>query len=101
MTSAWEFNSSAAAANAEESAATSEELNAQAITMKESVAELLQLVGGKSRRNATKSNEAPAQAKVVRHEVPKIKLTTLVRRNGHAHVKPPLSSTANDRSEIP
>jgi hypothetical protein len=43
----------------------------------------------------------PAQAKVVRHEVPKIKLTTLVRRNGHAHVKPTLSSTANDRSEIP
>ena len=37
------------AANAEESAAAAEELNAQAEVMKQSVAELLQLVGGRSR----------------------------------------------------
>ena len=43
------------AANAEESAAAAEELNAQAETMKHSVAELLKLVGGKIREEAQSS----------------------------------------------
>jgi methyl-accepting chemotaxis protein len=45
------------AANAEESAAAAEELNAQAETMKQSVAELLQLVGGS--RNIAGTHAAP------------------------------------------
>jgi methyl-accepting chemotaxis protein len=41
------------ASNAEESAAAAEELNAQAATMKQSVGELLNLVGGQSRMGST------------------------------------------------
>ena len=89
------------AANAEESAAAAEELNAQAVIMKESVAELLQLVGGKGQSTVTRTNAAPAQAKVTRHAAPKTRLTAPARGNGHAHAGPALSGKANGRSEIP
>ncbi len=50
------------AANAEESAAAAEELNAQAGTMKESVAELLQLIGGKESSSVPPAQVRPSQA---------------------------------------
>jgi hemerythrin-like metal-binding protein len=46
------------AANAEESAAAAEELNAQAASMKQSVAGLLQLVGGNQQEDFSKSSQA-------------------------------------------
>jgi len=50
------------AANAEESAAAAEELNAQAETMKQSVAELIQLVGGNNEPVAVRPRPSPARA---------------------------------------
>jgi methyl-accepting chemotaxis protein len=47
------------AATAEESAAAAEELNAQAETMRQSVAELMELIGGKNHGAATPPPEAP------------------------------------------
>ena len=58
------------AASAEESAAAAEELNAQAETMKQSVAELLQLVGGKSGGAATKPAAPAFGAKEVHSTAP-------------------------------
>ncbi|MDR3460571.1 MAG: methyl-accepting chemotaxis protein [Verrucomicrobiae bacterium] len=89
------------AASAEESAAAAEELNAQAMTMKESVAELLQLVVGKSQGTVIRTAAAPAHAKVVRHTAPKAKLAALVGGKGQAHRERALTSEANGRDEIP
>jgi len=50
----------ATAANAEECAAAAEELNSQALSMKKSVAELMQLVGGSSLQ--TPASSAPAKS---------------------------------------
>jgi len=47
------------AATAEESAAAAEELNAHAETMRESVAELMQLIGGKNQTGAARSPRPP------------------------------------------
>jgi len=67
------------AATAEESAAAAQELNAQAEVMRQSVAELLNLVGGKG---ATEAGRAPAYA--ARHPAPTApKLAT--HGNGHGH----------------
>ena len=88
------------AANAEESAAAAEELNAQAVVMKESVAELLQLVGG-NQNTATRTNAAPTHAEVIRNSAPGVKRSIPVRRNGQLHAEPALSGKANGRSEIP
>jgi methyl-accepting chemotaxis protein len=66
------------AANAEESASAAEELNAQAETMKQSVAELLQLVGGQSAlaAPAARAKEVQAHASAAkRHDA----------RNGNGH----------------
>ena len=54
------------AANAEEGAAAAQELNAQAAQMKESVTELLQLVGGLSESPETKQAAPTSRRKVVR-----------------------------------
>jgi methyl-accepting chemotaxis protein len=86
------------AANAEESAAAAEELNAQAETMKQTVAELLQLVGGDS--GSSTSNSAPAATHPKPAYNPAKRLAPTnghVNGNGHIHIAP----AANRRSEIP
>jgi methyl-accepting chemotaxis protein len=58
------------AANAEECAAASQELNAQAETMKKSVVKLLQLVGGNRQGAATRTTAASPRAKMARTAAP-------------------------------
>ena len=91
------------AATAEESAAAAEELNSQAAVMKRSVADLLQLVGGRS------EGRSPANAN--RHSVPRqtqppaaqttISFSRNGSRNGHSQAAPEPATTARGRKEIP
>ncbi|HEV2695870.1 MAG TPA: methyl-accepting chemotaxis protein [Verrucomicrobiae bacterium] len=84
------------AATAEESAAAAEQLNSQAVVMKQSVADLLQLVGGKS---SLAASHAPADARrnPARAGRPVVKYST-AGRSDHGH-----AATAADkrRHEIP
>jgi len=86
------------AANAEESAAAAEELNAQAATMKQSVNELLQLVGG-----AQQTGQSYAMTK----NVPAISRPTApmnhhTNGNGNGKSRTPVVTNGNGRhSEIP
>jgi methyl-accepting chemotaxis protein len=90
------------AANAEESAAAAEELNAQAETMKQSVAELLRLVGGNSQTTAaTRTAAAPMRAKEARIATRVAKQPAPIHGNGHAHAEPAMAGKVNGRSEIP
>jgi len=89
------------AASAEESAAAAEELNAQAATMKESVAELLRLVGGSSESTVVGPTAVAAQNKQFRVSAHLRKGTSPTNGNGHNHVEPALSGKVNGRSEIP
>jgi methyl-accepting chemotaxis protein len=89
------------AASAEESAAAAEELNAQAVTMKDSVAELLQLAGGSRQGTVPQMTTASAHTKSVHVTASTTKRPAQVRGNGHAHAEPVLSGKANGRSEIP
>jgi methyl-accepting chemotaxis protein len=93
------------AASAEESAAAAQQLNAQAVTMKESVTELLKLVGGNT-------HDAPAAAAFARrakeggtHQIDakKSNAPSLPRHgNGSAKMlKPVPVATTTRRSEIP
>jgi methyl-accepting chemotaxis protein len=91
------------AANAEESAAAAEELNAQAATMKQSVAELLRFVGGQSGK-AMGQSEAPALCpKKIRASGPPKKQTAIVydRRNGNSRAAVAKPVSAGCRNEIP
>ncbi|HUC85241.1 MAG TPA: hypothetical protein VL970_08625 [Candidatus Acidoferrales bacterium] len=87
------------ASSAEESAAAAEELNAQAATMKQSVIELLKLVGGGGLANNRIAVAPPTKAS------PKVKLVPLLSvqngSNGHTHAAPKMASTENERSQIP
>jgi hemerythrin-like metal-binding protein len=74
------------AANAEESAATSEELNAQAVVMKESVNELLKLVGGS---DGTVSQHHLSDEPAKKHS-----------QNGHLHERESFQNV-NPASAIP
>jgi methyl-accepting chemotaxis protein len=91
------------AANAEESAAAAEELNAQALTMKESINELLNLVGrqGNSHATGAGTTAAPARAKEARVAAPMAKRFAPIHGNGHARTAPTAASVAKGRSEIP
>jgi methyl-accepting chemotaxis protein len=89
------------AASAEESAAAAEELNAQAIVMKESVMELLQLVGGNGQNTVSRTATASLHARDFRATTPTTIRPTPVRGNGHAHPEPARSGQANGRSKIP
>jgi methyl-accepting chemotaxis protein len=91
------------AATAEESAAAAEELNAQAKVMKQSVAELLELVGGKSESaakrpavHARRIHEFHSPAPSARRSDPDNS-----NGNGHGHAAPGLAPAANRRNEIP
>jgi methyl-accepting chemotaxis protein len=89
------------AANAEESAAAAEELNAQASIMKESVAELLRLVGGSGQNAPAKTTAAPVRSRQTRVASPAAKRSSTIRGNGHSQVEPAISGVAKGRSEIP
>jgi methyl-accepting chemotaxis protein len=92
------------AANAEQSAAAAQELNAQAETMKESVAEMFHLVNGKSGATvaslagATVRARLPAAAPAAWRPAP-------AGRNGHGRGQTPavpaMTAAENRRSEIP
>ena len=90
------------AANAEESAAAAEELNAQALAMKESVGELLMLVSG----SATVAESGFHTQKI---SMPLLKSSVKAGANGHgktpvsnlAAKRIPLSAPAPGRGEIP
>jgi methyl-accepting chemotaxis protein len=99
------------AASAEESAAASEELNAQAVTMKESVEELMRLVEGdrqtaKAQTFAIKTAQktvSPARAKEFHKTASATKPFAPIHGNGNgqSHAKPELVNVAKNRSEIP
>jgi len=89
------------AANAEESAAAAEELNAQAMTMKESVTELLKLVEGNGHTTGTGKRTTPVCGKSVHAEAPPAKRSSTIHGNGHARVGALAPSAANGRKEMP
>ena len=98
------------AASAEESAAASEELNAQAVAMKESVTELLLLVGGNNRNTVTKTfttktADRPLHTKAPHQAAPAKKQSAPIygngNGNGHSHAELATAGKINGRSEIP
>jgi len=92
------------AANAEESAAAAEELNAQATTMKESVSELLRLVGGNGHASVTRTDATPSRARETRIAASMAKKRSAPvhgNGNGHAHPESAMAGAANGRNEIP
>ncbi len=89
------------AANAEESAAAAEELNAQATTMKESVMELMQLVGGNSQTTVNRTAAPPSRAREAHIAAPMARRPAPTNGNGHSHAEPAMTGKANGRSQIP
>lgn len=83
------------ASSAEESAAAAQELNAQAEIMKQSVTELLRLVGSHSLANSAKPDIFNHHGKPIHPAVPVIKQPPSTNGNGH---HPEMSSTTR-RSE--
>jgi methyl-accepting chemotaxis protein len=90
------------AANAEESAAAAEELNAQAGTMKQAVSELLLMIGASDEVVAAKLS-SPTRSKPARVASLNLKSAPAGRSNGHAlAAAAPAKSAANSRrDEIP
>ena len=88
------------AATAEESAAAAEELNSQAEVMKQSVAELLQLVGGKG--GGAKAQPVAHARRTPAHTAKAVatQSTPTKGRNGNGHATPAMT-TGKRRSEIP
>jgi len=96
------------AATAEESAAAAQELNAQADVMKQSVGELLQLVGGQNDSTTHRPAACTPPARSIHSTAPAAKrFAPAIRANGnghgksHAHTVPELAPTDNNRSAIP
>jgi methyl-accepting chemotaxis protein len=92
------------AATAEESAAAAEELNSQAEVMKQSVAELLRLVGSKSETAERKPAAYSRHTQPVHASEPTAKRlvpATLRNGNGNEHAAPALTTTAKRRNDIP
>jgi len=88
------------ASTAEESAAAAEELNAQAVAMKESVAELRRLVGG-NHQTPGAGPAATGHGREIRKVAPTSKRSAPVNGNGHqAHPSVP-AGAANGRNTIP
>jgi len=90
------------AANAEESAAAAQELNAQAGVMRQSVGELLQLVGGIRESAARRPTANVRPLRNIRGAAPAAKPHAAVNasHNGHAP-KAPALTTAQRRDTIP
>jgi methyl-accepting chemotaxis protein len=93
------------AATAEESASAAEQLNAQAASMKESVAELLKLVGGDNSNPAANAYPLVAQRNAISKAHPAANENSpsdgARQGNAHADAKPAMSNTGNRRCEIP
>jgi methyl-accepting chemotaxis protein len=89
------------AANAEESAAAAEELNAQASVMKESVTELLHLVGSNRQTAAIRKTASPVRAREYRIAAPIAKWSAPINGNGHARTAPAMTPTGSGRNQIP
>jgi methyl-accepting chemotaxis protein len=94
------------AATAEESAAAAEELNSQAEVMKQSVAELLELVGGRSNAGERKpaAHSRPTQPVYAREPAAR-RLVPATQRNGNGngngHAATALTTTAKRQNDIP
>jgi methyl-accepting chemotaxis protein len=99
------------AASAEESAAAAEELNAQAYAMKDSVSQLLKLVGGGGIAQHEKAAETPAKSKL-KNAAARKTLPVATNGNGHRHqngeptaavnrAAAPTTITAQQRNQIP
>ena len=86
------------AASAEESAAAAEELNAQAEAMKQSVMELLQLVGGHSPAAVSNNQASASHTREHRPTASAAKRPVSMHGNGHAPVP---ASRGNGRGQIP
>jgi methyl-accepting chemotaxis protein len=97
----------ATAANAEESAAASEELNAQAETLKESVKQLLSIVGGVANQGIQDHVPAPMEvrssAKAKASYMPAAKSCRTKKPMAMAHPREssPISASAKADLEIP
>ena len=90
------------AASAEQSAAAAQELNAQARTMKHSVAELLQLVGGSTSVAVVKPVVPASTSKAARSVVPSANRPARVHDNGHrAEAAASLTLAADRQRAIP
>ncbi|MDR3460631.1 MAG: methyl-accepting chemotaxis protein [Verrucomicrobiae bacterium] len=91
------------AANAEESAAAAEELNAQAATMKQSVAELLLLVGGQNGTAMTRPAAPVNRGNGFKPAVAKTNGSVTANRNGNGNgqAQAPVLAAGNRQSEIP
>ncbi len=95
------------AANAEESAAAAEEFNAQAEAMRQSVSELLELVGGSKQtpaKAAAPDHPQPQLFKEVRVAAPIVKRAIQPHGDGNGHhppVAPVLTSADRGPSHIP
>jgi len=94
------------AANAEESAAAAEELNSQAEVMKQSVAELLQLVGGNGGASQPSAKHTiAASQKSASHPASKTFTPHSGNGNGngngHSHKAPRLTVASKRQSDIP
>ena len=90
------------AAGAEESAAAAEELNAQAYAMKDSVGELLKLVGGENQISTAQKPVAAQSKKERTAPTTASKRQVSVNGNGHSHAKPETASVGTpNRNEIP
>ena len=69
--------------------------------MKESVAELLQLVGSRVRADTVESKVSPRPAKPANAAAPSATRLGLMNGNGHSHPTPKLAPAAKRRGEIP
>jgi len=88
------------ASNAEESAAAAEELNSQAEIMKQTVAELLRLVGTASQGGGVRSS-APVSPMAGRHSAAAAKRGTAAHNHTAAMAAPSPGSMGNGRGQIP
>ena len=91
------------AASAEESAAAAQELNAQSEVMKQSVAELLQLVGGHSDAVVTRPDDSTLSSKKVNAAISPAKRLAPTNGNGNGHGRATIAATTakNRRNELP
>jgi methyl-accepting chemotaxis protein len=96
------------AANAEESASASEELNAQAETLKDAVQDLVRLIGGSAEKRAraktpVAEKQTPTPAPAANHRI--IKSEDVVAANGHVNGNgsrvESAATTTLDKSEFP
>ena len=89
------------AASAEESAAAAEELNAQALTMRNSVSELSNLVGGRENSRSIGAATPAARASKMQVAAPITRQSAPILGNGHTRTAAASASLAKSRSEIP